>query len=129
VSGVLYPAGREGILDESIGMKSGAVRVMLVKSSYRFNPEHKFIDDLGAVDNGHSAPLKGKTFVDGVFDADDTVVVAAETAECNALVYFHPGTTRLVAYVDGAAGLPVHLAAGQRVTIEHDNGQNRIFRL
>ena len=50
MANALYNGGREGILDESVRIKSGDIRVMLVKAAYRFNADHRVITDLGAVD-------------------------------------------------------------------------------
>jgi len=134
MSNRLFDFGREGILDESIGMSTGDIRVMLVRSTYSFSNGHKFVADLGIVDNGRSAALSGKTFTAGVFDASDTSLNAVLAVSCNALIFFqHTGsdsTARLIAYVDTpTSGLPVTPAPGQLINIEHFNGANRIFKL
>lgn len=133
MASVLYDPGREGILDETIGMNSGDIRVMLVLSSYTFSAAHKFIADLGAVDNGRSAALGSKTFTSGVFDAADTTLTATAATASKAIVVFkHTGsdaTARLVAYVDTATGLPFTPAASQTVNVVFDNGSNKIFKL
>ncbi len=134
MANALFPKGREGILDESINMSSGDIRVMLVKATYVYDDTDVFVADLGAVDNGRSAALGGKTFTLGVFDATDTSVVALAAAQVSALVYFkHTGsdaTARLVCFVDTpTSGLPSTPAVGQTVTITHDNGANKIFKL
>jgi hypothetical protein len=134
MSNVLYDPGREGILDESIGMSTGDIRAMLVLSSYTFSAAHKFLADLGAVDNGRSAALGSKTFTSGVFDAADTSLTATAATASKALVLFkHTGadaTARVVAYIDTpTAGLPFTPAAGQTVNVAWDNGANKIFKL
>ena len=55
MANALYDSGREGFLDGSIVWSSGDIRAMLVLSTYTFSAAHKFIADLGAVDNGRSA--------------------------------------------------------------------------
>ena len=134
MANALYDPGREGILDETIGMNSGDIRVMLVLSTYTFSAAHKFITDLGAVDNGRTAALSGKTFTGGVFDAADTSLTATSASACKALVIFkHTGsdaTARLVAYIDTpTSGLPFTPSASQTVNITWDNGANKIFKL
>lgn len=134
MSSALYDPGREGILDETITMNSGDIRVMLVLSSYTFSAAHKFITDLGAVDNGRTVALASKTFTSGVFDAADTSLTATAATASNALVIFkHTGsdaTARLVAYIDTVtSGLPFTPAASQTVNIVWDNGSNRVFKL
>ena len=134
MSNVVFDPGREGILDETIGMNSGDIRAMLVKSTYSFSAAHKFLSDLGAVDNGRSAALGSKAFTSGVFDAADTSIVATSAVACNALIVFkHTGadaTARVVAYIDTpTSGLPFTPAASQTVNITWENGANKIFKL
>lgn len=134
MSNALYDPGREGILDESIGTNTGDIRAMLVLSSYAFSAAHKFLADLGAVDNGRSAALGSKTFTSGVFNAANTSLVATAATASKAIVVFkHTGadaTARLVAYIDTpTSGLPFTPAAGQTVNITWDTGANKIFKL
>lgn len=133
MTNALYDPGREGILDDTIGV-SGDVRAMLVLSTYVFSAAHKFITDLGAVDNGRSAALGSKTYTGGVFDAADSSLVAtAATASKAIVIFLHTGadaTARLIAYIDApASGLPFTPAAGQTVALLWDNGANKIFKL
>lgn len=134
MANTLYDPGREGILDETILMNSGDIRAMLVLSTYAFSAAHKFIADMGAVDNGRSATLGTKTFTGGVFDAADTTITATAASACKAIMLFrHTGadaTARLVAYIDTpASGLPFTPAAAQVVPVTWDNGANKIFKL
>lgn len=134
MANALYDAGKEGFLDGSIVPPTDDIRVMLVRSTYAFNTAHKFVADLGAVDNGRSAALGTKTVTGGVFDAADTSLTATAAVACSALVYFkHTGsdaTARLISYMDApASGLPFTPSAGQSVVVTHDNGANRIFKL
>jgi len=134
MANVLFPLGREGILDDTIPMNAGDIRVMLVKSTYTYDAADKFLSDLGAVDNGRSAALGTKTFTLGVFDAADTSLVATAAVACNALVVFYhtgaDGTARLIAYVDTpTSGLPFTPAVSQTVPITFDEGTNKIFKL
>ena len=134
MANALFDPGREGFLDGSIDWDTGDIRVMLVLSSYSFSAAHKFIADLGAVDNGRSAALGSKTVTSGVADAGDTSLVATAATASKALVVFqHTGadaTARLIAYIDTpTSGLPFTPSAGQTVNIAWDNGTNRIFKL
>jgi len=130
----LYDYGREGFLDGSISWTTSDVRVMLVRDTYTFSAAHQFVSDLGAVDNGRSGALTGKSATDGVADAADVSLFASNTATCDALILFvHTGldaSARLIVYLDSAsAGLPVSPLAGQGVDVVWDNGADRIFRL
>lgn len=133
MTNALFDPGREGHLDGSIIESSGDIRVMLVKSTYSWNPANKFLADLGSVDNGRSASLGSKTVTSGVFDAADTSLTATSAVACSALVIFqHTGsdaTARVIAFIDTCTGLPFTPAAGQTVSVAWDNGTNRIFKL
>jgi hypothetical protein len=131
---VLFSKGREGFLDGSIDWDTDDVRVMLVKSTYVFDDTDVFLSDLGAVDNGRSAALAGKTVAGGVADATGTSLTATAAVACNALVIFKhtgvDGTARLIAYIDTpTAGLPFTPSAGQTVNITWNAGANKIFKL
>lgn len=119
MANALFDPGREGFLDGSIDWDTDDIRVMLVRSTYVFNAAHKFVADLGAVDNGRSAALAGKTVTNGVADALDTSLVATAANASSALAIFkHTGadaTARLIAYIDTpTSGLPFTPAAGQK---------------
>ena len=134
MANILFDPGREGFLDGTIIWSSGDIRAMLVKSTYTFSAAHKFLSDLGAVDNGRSAALTSKTVTSGVADAADTTLTATAAAACNALVVFqHTGadaTARVIAYIDTpTSGLPFTPSASQTVNITWDNGANKIFKL
>lgn len=131
---VLYPGGSEGLLDRSIDL-DGDVRAMLVGAGYQFDDGHRFVADINRrADNGRSDPLSGKSYGGGAFDAADTPTIAARAEQVQAIVLFqHTGddkTARLIVHIaDAEAGLPFVPAAGQRISIEWDNGPDRIFRI
>lgn len=133
MANTLYDFGREGILDRTIDI-TGDVRAMLVRSTYTLSQSHKFVADLGAVDNGRTAALASKTYSAGVFDAADTSLTATAAVASGALVLFqHTGsdaTARLIAFIDTpASGLPFTPSAGQTTNIVWDNGANKILKL
>lgn len=134
MSNQLFDPGREGFLDGSIDWDTDDIRTMLVRSTYAFSAAHKFVADLGAVDNGRSAALAGKTVANGVADANDTSLSATAANASNALVLFKntgaDATARLICYIDTpTSGLPFTPAAAQTVNITWDNGANKIFKL
>lgn len=135
MANALFDPGREGFLDGSIDWDTDDIRVMLVLSTYVFSAAHKFISDLGAVDNGRTAAgLAGKTVTNGVADANDTSLPATAASASKALVIFKhtgaDGTARLIAYIDTpTSGLPFTPSAGQTVNITWDDGANKIFKL
>lgn len=135
MSNVLYDPGREGFLDGSIDWDTDDIRVILVLSTYTFVASHKFVSDLGAVDNGRTAAGLGtKSVTNGVADAGDTSLVATAASASKALVLFKhtgaDGTARLIAYIDTpTAGLPFTPSAGQTVNIAWADTANKIFKL
>lgn len=134
MANVLFPSGKEGILNETINLNSGDIRVMLVKSTYTYDAADVFLADLGAVDNGRSAALGSKTFSNGVFDAADTTLTATDAAASNALIVFkHTGadaTAKVIAYIDTVtAGIPFTPAAGGLIFVAWDAGASKIFAL
>ena len=134
MSNALFDPGREGFLDGTINWSTGDIRVMLVKSTYAFSAAHKFLADLGVVDNGRSAALATKTVAAGVAGAANTTLTAIAAAACASLVIFqHTGvdaTARVIAFIDTpASGLPFTPAASQAVPITWDTGVNKIFKL
>jgi hypothetical protein len=134
MANALFDPGREGFLDGSIDWDTDDIRVMLVKSTYVYSAAHKFITDLGAVDNGRSAALGSKTVTNGVANAAATSLTATSAVACASLVIFKhtgaDGTARLIAYIDTpSAGLPFTPSASQTVNITWDAGTNKIFRL
>jgi hypothetical protein len=134
MANALFSSGREGILDDTIPMNAGDIRAMLVKSTYSFDDNDKFLSDLGAVDNGRTTALQSKTFALGVFDAADISMTCTAAVACNAYIIFYhtgaDGTARLIAYIDTpTSGLPLTPAAGGTLNIQWDSGANKIFKL
>jgi hypothetical protein len=134
MANALFDAGREGFGDGTINWISGDIRVMLVKSTYVFSAAHKFLLDMGVVDNGRSASLASKAIPAGVANAASTSLTATAAVASSALVLFqHTGadaTARLIGFIDTpASGLPFTPAAAQNVPINWDTGVNKIFKL
>lgn len=133
MASALFNKARQKLLDALLDLNDGDIRAMLVRSTYAYVATHEFVADLGAVDNGRSASLANTTVTDGVFDADDSSLVATAAVASNAIVLFvHTGvdaTASLVAYIDTGTGLPFTPAAGQTVTLQWDAGASRIFRI
>jgi len=129
-----YSGGKEGILDESIRLKTGEIRWLLIADDYKFNREHRFEKHLGESINAVSRTLENKSFSNGVFDADDSSMVVRQTEACSAIVLIHDVghsmLNRLIIYVDNPTdGLPKTMIAGRRVVVEHNNGTEKIFKI
>lgn len=132
----LYDKGREGFLDGSIDWDTDDIRAILVDTgSYTVNlATHDFLDDVpGGARVAVSSSLGSKTVTAGVADAGNVTFSAVTGASVEAIVlYKHTGTegtSRLIAYIDSASsGLPVTPNGGD-ITIQWDDGANKIFKL
>ena len=131
----LYNKGREGFLTASINMSSGDIRAILVDTAdYTVNlATHDMLDDVIAGSRvAVSGAMASKTVTDGIFDAADITwtAVTGDPAEA-VIIYLHTGTestSRLIAYIDTATGLPV-IPNGGNITVTWDSGANKIFKL
>jgi hypothetical protein len=135
MANALYDKGREGFLGKLIGWDTDDIRVILVDTAdYTVAlTTHDFLDDVPVAARVKvSAALTGKTIAAGVADAADVTLSAVTGDPSEALViYQHTGvesTSRLIAYIDTATGLPVTPNGGD-ITITWDNGANKIFKL
>lgn len=131
----LYPKAKEAALAAGLNLAAGTVRAMLVDTAaYTYSAAHEFLSDVpGGARIGTAATLASKTLTNGVFDAADATwsgLSAAPTIE--ALILYvdtgTEGTSRLVAFIDTATGLPIASGATGG-TVTWDNGANRIFAL
>ncbi len=79
-----------------------------------------------------SAALTAKTVTDGVADAADVTLSAVTGDPSEAIVIFKDtgteATSRLIAHIDTATGLPVSPNGGD-ITVQWSNDSSRIFRL
>lgn len=135
MANALYDKGREGFLDGSIDWDTDDIRVILIDTDdYTVNlATHDNLDDIPAAARvATSGSLTGKSVTNGVADADDVVFSSVSGDQCEALViYKHTGsetTSRLIGYIDSATGLPVTPNGGD-ITVQWDNGSNKIFKL
>jgi hypothetical protein len=93
-----------------------------------------FLDDIAAAGRvATSGALASKTFTAGVFDAADVTVASVTGDQFESIVLFNdtPGTEAtkdLIAKIDTATGLPCTPNGGD-ITVQWDNGANRIFKL
>jgi hypothetical protein len=131
----LYDKAREGFLDGSIDWDSDDIRAILIDTAdYTVNlATHDNLDDIPeAARVAVSGALTGKTVTDGVADADDVTfpTVTGDVSEAIVL-YKHTGveaTSRLIAYINSATGLPVTPNSGS-IEVLWADGDDKIFRL
>lgn len=131
----LYDKGREGFLDGSIDWDTNNIKAVLVDTgAYTVNlGTHDFLDDIASGARiATSGNLTSKTVTAGVADAADVTFTAVSGATVEAIVIYADSgaeaTSRLIAYIDTATGLPLTPNGGD-VTVAWDNGANKIFKL
>jgi hypothetical protein len=133
MANALYPKAKEAFLNGSINMVANTVTIALVDTGvYTFSSAHQFRNDVSNSAVISSTTLTNKTIANGVFDADDATFSSVTGANCEALIIFTDtgiqGTSRLVAYIDSATGLPI-LPNGGDITVAFSSGSSRIFAL
>jgi hypothetical protein len=136
MANAIYPKYKEAILQSAANsdMSTGTVRAALVDlGTYTYSAAHEFYSSVSAAVVGTPQTLANKTFVNGVFDADDVAFTAVTGNSAEALVLFLDtgvaGTSRLILFQDtGVTGLPVTPNGGD-INVVWDNGANRIFAL
>ncbi len=110
----LYGKGRQAILEGSIAILTDNIKTVLVDTAtYTVNIDvDEFLSDIGAGERvATSGNMASKTSTLGVFDAADITYSAVTGDVSEALVIYKDtgtaGTSPLIAYIDGATGLPV----------------------
>ena len=133
MASALYDKGRQGFLDGTIDWDTNNIKAILVDTgTYTVNlATHDNLDDVSGI-VATSGNLASKTVTDGVADAADVTFTAVSGASVEAVILYQDtgtaATSRLIAYIDTGTGLPVTPNGGD-ITIQWDNGANKIFKL
>lgn len=136
MSNLLYSSMKEDFLNGTINLLSISMRVALVKSGYSIDADNdQFVSDIG-VSNiaARSNVLENITITDGIFDAENETIVDYGSSGFNYLVIYedtgNDSTSRLIAYIDTADGLPVNSTAETiSITIQWSDLITKIFSL
>lgn len=135
MANALYDLARQAFLEGNIDWVADNIKVTLVDTNdYTVNlATHEFYSSIPvAARVSTSANLVSKTATAGVADAGDVTfsVVTGDVSE--ALVIWQDtgseATSRLIAFMDIATGLPVTPNGGD-ITVQWSNGVNKIFKL
>lgn len=129
----LYPKAKEDFLGALLDMDTDTIKIVLVDTDvYTFSSAHEDLADVAAGSRVATATLAGKTITGGVFDANDATFTAVTGANCEALIIYKDSgaeaTSRLIAYIDTATGLPI-LPNGGDITVRFSDGASKIFAL
>ena len=131
----LYDHGREGFLAGDIDWDGDDIKLVLVDEDDD-TPDLANDEDLADRAAGARVSTSGnfstKTVSAGVADADDVTLSSVSGDESESIdIYQDSGvesTSRLIANIDAATGLPVTPNGGD-ITVQWDSGANRIFKL
>jgi hypothetical protein len=123
MANLLYPKVKEAFISKQIDVSADTIKVALVDTGvYSYSASHEFLSDLSGV-VGTAQTLASKTKALGVFDAADPTFTAVSGNTVEACVVYHdtgtPSTSRLIAYIDTATGLPV-TPNGGNIVIQWD---------
>jgi len=133
VANALFDKARESFLRGEIIWQTDTIKVVLVDAG-QYTPNlatHQYLSDVpSGARTATSAALTSKTTAAGVADAADPVFTAATGVQSEYLVIYQDtgsaATSRLIAYIDTATGLPVTPNSGDINVIFSASG---IFKL
>ena len=135
MANALYDKAREAFLGADIDWLADNIKAVLVDTGqYTVNlATHQYLSDIPAGARvATSGNLANKTATNGVADADDVVFTGVSGLTIEALVLYQDtgvaGSSRLIAYIDTATGLPA-TPGGGNITVTFDGGANKIFKL
>lgn len=133
MANALYPKAKEAFLNADIDLATDTIKISLIDTGeYTYTSTHQYRSDVANAAVISSATLSNKTTANGVFDADDATFTSVTGANAEALIIFQDtgvqSTSRLIAYIDSATGLPI-LPNGGDITVAFSSGSNKIFSL
>lgn len=136
MANLLYPSMKEDFLNGTINLLSVSLRVALVRDGYVVDASsHQFVSDVGSANiAARSDVLENITITDGVLDAENETIVEYGNSGFSYLIIYedtgNDSTSRLIAYIDTADGLPVNSTAETiSITIQWSDLITKIFSL
>ena len=136
----LYPKAKEDFLAGNLNMSSNTITMALIDTDvYSFSSSHEDRADIPNTAVISTTDLASKTITSGIFDAADATFTSVTGANAEALILYHntgdaendgtdQASSRLIAYIDTATGLPI-LPNGGDITVRFSDGANKIFAL
>lgn len=135
MSNGIFGSGREGFLGGDIDWDADTIKAVAVDTAlYTVAIDtDQFLSDIAAGARiATSAALSSKTKTLGVANAANVVYSAVSGASIEAIVIYQDtgveATSRLIAYIDTATGLPVTPNGGD-INLNWDTGVDKIFKL
>ena len=137
MASVLYPYGKQALLNGDIDLDSDVIKVRGVsRSDYSYSDAHQFISEVNGYKDTGDYTLTGVDIALGVFDANDATPWASNvdidnTKTIDAWVIFKDTnsatTSQLIAYIDIESNAVT--PNGSDINIVWDDGVNKIFRI
>ena len=135
MANALYDKARESFLRGEIVWQTDTIKAVLVDDNdYTFSiSANQFLSDIPAGARvATTAAFTSKSTTAGVADAADPVFPGASGDVSESIVIYQDtgsaATSRLIARIDTATGLPVTPNTGD-INVIFDNGANKIFKL
>ena len=135
MANALYDLGREGFLGGDIDWDANTIKLTLADAAdyiknLATDQFYSIVTVAGRVATSGAFTTKTKT--SGVADADDVTLTSVTGDPSENIVIWADttveATSRLIANIDTATGLPV-TPNGGNITVQWDSGANRIFKL
>lgn len=135
MANAVYPKGLEGFLGGTIDWDTDTIKLALVDAGvYTYSAAHQFMSSIvaGGATIARSSAFTSRTVTNGVADAADVTLTAVTGTSVEIIVIFKDtgsdATSPVIVYIDTATGLPVTPNGGD-ITVQWDNGSNKIFSL
>ena len=132
----IYGKAKESLLNGQFNISSDSLKVLLVTSSYIPSQNtDQFVSNIsGSYIKQRTSSLTNVTNTLGTIDADDVSVEQYSGLAFKALVIYKDSgtdsTSRLLAYIDTATGIPfLGINVTTDITINWSNGSNKIISI
>ena len=132
----IYGKAKQSLLNGEFNISSDSLKVLLVTDSYVPSQNtDQFVSNIsGSYIKERTSSLTNVTNILGVIDADDVTVAEYSGLAFKALVIYKDSgtdsTSRLLAYIDTATGIPfLGINAVTNITINWSNSSNKIISL
>jgi len=136
VANLIYGKAKQALLNGQINASSQSFKILLVDSTYSLSQNtHEFVSNISSsAIKARSTALTNVQNTLGVLDADDlTIVNYPGNAFVAVILYVDTGsdaTSRLIAYIDTATGIPfAGINTVLNITIAWSNDSSKIISL
>jgi len=127
---VIYPKAAQKLWEAVFDWASNSIKLALLDSTYVYDAADEFYSDLTGV-VGTPVALSGKSNSLGVLDADNTIFPSLTGSTVRKMVVYKDtgvaSTSPLALYIDAGGNLPF-TPDGSNVTVQHNNGPNKICK-